>query len=250
MRRTLAALDFADEIVVVDMFSTDGTAELVKEHPKGRLIQRNGYIYENVNAGFDAATGDWVMRLDSDEVPTAELGIELRERIASAPDDLYGFWAPSRTYWFGRWVRYGPAYDERSTIPGERFREMVFRRGTARYECKHEHERLNISGRYEFLQNRYDHYSIDSVSHWVSKVNYYTDKDLERLDVSAFSARYEALAMIWGPVKQFAVFFLKRKGYKDGALGIVACAGYALSRFLEHAKRWERLTNERRASAA
>jgi glycosyltransferase involved in cell wall biosynthesis len=242
MRRTLDALDFADEIIVVDMFSTDGTAELVQAHPKARLIQRNGYIYQNVNYGFDEATGDWLMRLDSDEVPTPELGREVRERIASAPEDLAGFYIPNRTYYSNRWLRYGPAYDPLSPIPGERYRLCLFRKGLGRFESELDHADLTVNGRCEYLKHRYDHYSVRSFSHYIAKNNYYTDNDIERLEPGQFDPRREAWAMLWGPIKEFLVFFIKRKGYKDGPLGIIACGGYAIQRFMIHAKRWERLT--------
>lgn len=242
MRRTMNALDFVDEIVVVDMFSTDGTAELVRAHPKGVLYQRDDYIYANVNYGFDAATGDWLLRLDSDEIPTPEMGREIRERIESAPADLCGFYIPNRTYYSNRWLKYGPAYDPRSSIPGERFRLSLFRKGTGRYESELEHQDLTVHGRCEYLKNRYDHYSVRSISHYIAKNNYYTDMNIERLDLDKYDARKEAFAMLWGPVKEFLVFYIKRKGYKDGALGIAACGGYAIQRFMVHAKRWERLT--------
>lgn len=240
LRRTLDALGFADEIIVVDMFSTDGTAEFAAGFPRTRLIQRNAYIYENVNTGIDAASGDWIMRLDSDEVPTREMGEEIRRRIAEASPDLCGFWAPSRTYWCGRWLRYGPAYDERSPKAGERYRKILFRRGTARYACNSEHEDIQATGRYEYLHHHYDHYSIPSVARWFEKANYYTERDVERLDPASVDARAAARAMLWGPIKTFLVFYLKRKGYKDGALGLLACGGYAAYVFIENAKRWER----------
>jgi len=245
LARTLAALDFADEIIVVDMFSTDGTAELARNHPRTRLIQRDGYIYENVNAGIDAAAGDWIMRLDSDEVPTREMGLEIRERIGRAPADLCGYWAPSRTYWCGRWLRYGPAYDPRSPVAGERFRKILFRRGTARYRCASEHEDISVSGRYEFLKHRYDHYSIPSVATWIAKANYYSDRDVERADAASLAPGDAARAMAWQPLKTFLVFYIKRKGFLDGALGLLACGCYALYTFVDRAKRWERCAGER-----
>lgn len=249
LKPTLAALRFADEIIVVDMFSTDGTAEYAARFPRTRVIQRNGYIYENVNAGIDAATGDWVMRLDSDEVCTQEMGEEIRRRIEEAPPDVCGFWAPSRTYWCGQWLRFGPAYDERSPKVGERYRKILFRRGTARYACASEHEDIDAMGRYEFLYHHYDHYSIPSVARWFEKANYYTERDVERLDPASIDPKQAARAMLWGPIKTFLVFFLKRKGYKDGALGILACGGYAAYVFMESAKRWERSLKATRAEA-
>jgi glycosyltransferase involved in cell wall biosynthesis len=240
LRHSLPALDFADEIIVVDQFSTDGTAEYVRSRPKCRLLQQNAYIYENLNAGIDAAQGDWIMRIDSDEVCTPELGREIREAMESAPQDVIGFRVLSRAYYAQRWLKYGPAYDETSPVPGERYRKMVFRRGAARYECKSEHEDLTtlVPGRWAALRQRYDHYSTRSFGHYIQKINYYSDRDAERVDRSKYSTRSEAWAMLWSPIKTFLVFFLKRKRYKDGALRVMACGGYAVSEFLTHAKRW------------
>src|SRR6266853_1273739 len=67
--RCLEAVRWADEVVVVDMFSTDRTREICEGFPNVRFIQRRDYIFANVNHGMEVAAGDWVMRLDSDEVP-------------------------------------------------------------------------------------------------------------------------------------------------------------------------------------
>src|SRR5713101_2099961 len=75
--RCLEALRWADEVVVVDMFSTDRTREICESYPNVRFLQKQDYIFANVNYGMEAATGDWVMRLDSDEVPTPELAREI-----------------------------------------------------------------------------------------------------------------------------------------------------------------------------
>jgi glycosyltransferase involved in cell wall biosynthesis len=248
LRQSLPALQFADEIIVVDQYSTDGTAEYVKQFEKCRLISRNGYIYENVNAGIDIATGDWIMRIDSDEVCTPELGREIRKAIETAPQSTVGFRVLSRTYYAQRWLKYGPAYDETSPVEGERYRKMVFRRGGARYECASEHEDLTtlLPGIWQPLRYRYDHYSTRSFGHYIHKINYYSDRDAERIDRAKYTPRGEAWAMIWAPVKTFLVFYLKRKGYKDGPLGVMACGGYAVSEFLTRAKRWEALTADER----
>jgi glycosyltransferase involved in cell wall biosynthesis len=246
LRHSLPALQFADEIIVVDDFSTDGSADYIRTFTKCRLLQRSGYIFENVNAGIDAASGDWVMRIDSDEVCTPDLGAEIRHAIQSAPSDVLGFRILSRTYYCQRWLKYGPAYDEQSPNRGERYRKMLFRRGAARYACKSEHEDLTTvgTGEWKALANRYDHYSIRSYGHYIQKINYYTDRDADRIDKSAYRPRSEVWAMLWAPLKTFLVFYFKRKGFKDGPLGIMACGGYAISEFLLHAKRWERLTSQ------
>src|SRR5829696_754581 len=72
--RCLESLRWADEVVVVDMFSTDRTQAICESFPNVRFLQRRDYIFANVNFGMKQAAGDWVMRLDSDEVLTQELG--------------------------------------------------------------------------------------------------------------------------------------------------------------------------------
>ena len=91
--RCLEALRWADEVVVVDMFSTDRTREICERYPNVRFLQKQDYIFANVNYGMEIATGDWVMRLDSDEVPTPELAREIQEEVLARPE------VPYTTYW-------------------------------------------------------------------------------------------------------------------------------------------------------
>ena len=68
----------ADEIVVIDSFSTDGTAELLARHPKVRLTQRPFKDFgSQKNAVFAEARGDWILNVDQDEL----LGDQLRADI-------------------------------------------------------------------------------------------------------------------------------------------------------------------------
>jgi glycosyltransferase involved in cell wall biosynthesis len=73
--------DLADEIVVVDSFSSDCTREFLSSRPKVRLFQRTfvGHFGDQKNFAISQATGDWVLILDSDEI----LGDRLREHIPS-----------------------------------------------------------------------------------------------------------------------------------------------------------------------
>ncbi len=239
VERSLPALAFADEIVVVDMFSTDGTAEFVRATPRTTLIQRNGYIEENVNVGIDAAHGDWVYLADSDEIPTPALQREMRDVIANAPADVQGYYIPNAVYWSGQQLRYGPQYDEKSKVPGERFRRRLFRRGAARFAAETYHEDLSTTGEWGYLTNRYDHYTIPNLARWFEKSNFYTSGDADRTDCSQMSIPLLGIKMVVLPIKEFLVFYFKRRGYKDGVLGVVTCGCYAMYKFMQTAKYWE-----------
>jgi glycosyltransferase involved in cell wall biosynthesis len=241
LRPTLAALAFGDEIIVIDEFSSDGTPEFVRAVPNARLIQREALLNENINHGLDVATGDWVMIVDHDEVVTPELAREIREKIESASPDVAGYEVPSLVYWCGRVVRYGPQYDPHAKHPGERFRKRLFRRGAARYACVSIHEDITSSGRWERLEHHYDHFTIVSIGQWFDKRNFYSERDAKLLDLRGYTERQAAVNMLWKPLKTFLVFFIKRRGYKDGALGVATCACYAISSFMDEAKKWERI---------
>jgi len=81
----------ADEIVVVDNFSTDATAAIVARYAKARLLRRAfpGSLGLNKNLSIDAATGDWVLIVDSDELLGDELRRRLPRLIASRLLDYY-----------------------------------------------------------------------------------------------------------------------------------------------------------------
>ncbi len=249
LRTCLPALAFADEVIVVDEFSTDGTAEYVRSLPNARLLERRGLLNENINAGLDASTGEWQMIVDYDEIVTPELAVEIRERIGNAPPEILGYALPSRVYWSGRVLRYGPQYERGVKVPGERYRKRLFRRGAARYACESIHEDLTTlgTGTWSRTTHRYDHYTITAVRRWFEKANYYTDRDVLLADVSKLTERRAGFLMFWKPVKTFLVFYVKRQGFRDGALGVLTCGAYAVSSFMEEAKKWERLVTARDA---
>jgi len=104
LRHVLANVeDVADEIVVVDSFSTDGTAELLAAHPKVRLIQRAFTDFgSQKNAVFEAARGEWILNLDQDELLGDRLRAALPGLVASTRFTHYKlprYWVLSGPPW-------------------------------------------------------------------------------------------------------------------------------------------------------
>jgi glycosyltransferase involved in cell wall biosynthesis len=240
--RCLEAVRWADEVVVVDMFSTDRTREICESFPNVRFLQRRDYIFANVNYGMEVAKGDWVMRLDSDEVPTPELGREIQESVLTKPDVPYNtFWVPNRVYFWGKWLKFGPAYDPRAKGSGYGYRKVLFRKGTARYVVKSEHEDISAQGPFGWLKHPYDHYSMPTVSAWVAKMNYYTDRDVERKSPEECAAvRFTTGRFLWRFLRDFVSLYVRRQGYRDGAHGLAACFLHAVYPAVETVKTWER----------
>jgi glycosyltransferase involved in cell wall biosynthesis len=233
LRDCLASVSFADEIIVVDMFSTDDTAEVCAAYPQCRLIQHNGYMQENLNIAFDEATSDWVMRIDTDERLTSELAAEIREILVDPPEGVTGFEFWERPFILGRELKHG--------FGKKHFRKFMFRRGQARFPVKHDHEDLETSGVWRRGQHGYLHYNYGAVRDYLVKMNYYTDNDSRRAPLPE-RAPTIAAALREG-ARQFYLYYLKYKGFRDGWIGFLDAGMRGFYQFLLWAKlreRWER----------
>jgi glycosyltransferase involved in cell wall biosynthesis len=252
IRRCLDALTWADEVVIVDSFSADETPQITQSYPNVTFHQwvRPGIysIYAKVNYGIDRARGDWIMRLDSDEVVSPELAQEIQEVLALDEVPYDGYWIPSRTYFFGKWIRYGIAYNTEGinkTNPGHGYRKCLWRRGMARYADHHIHEELETKGNWGYLMHPYDHFSHATVSQWIAKMNFYTDIDVARWSFDdPMYKRYHPLKTLVATWLRFYDHYVKRKGYKDGMHGFMLAGLNAVYVFVERCKMWERLWKE------
>jgi glycosyltransferase involved in cell wall biosynthesis len=240
LKGCLESAAFADEILVIDMYSTDATPEICARYPQCRLIQRAGYIFANVNHGFEQATGDWVMRLDSDERITPELAAEVKRILTEPPHGVTGYEFWERLVILGR--------EQRNGFGTKHYRKMMFRRGAARYPVRSEHEDLETSGTWLRTSNGYLHLNYTSVAQYLEKTNYYTDKDVRRepLPDQPPPVR-EALIET---LRAFYLNYLKKRGYRDGWVGFLDASMrgvYQLVQWAKRRERYERETGDRRA---
>lgn len=227
LRACLDSVAWCDEIVVVDMFSTDGTVELCRQYAQCRVIQRDGYIFENFNVGMDAATAEWIIRLDSDEALTSELGRELQGILARPDPGVAGYFAPVELYFFGEQVRGGFARSKR---------HIMFRRGAARYSVRSEHEAMDITGRWLTCNGAYVHRTNPTVGSWLKKLDYYCDRDVERLTDPRLPS---VLRGLYVSTRMFFRMWLRLGCWKDGYAGFVTSWMMAFMLLLLDAKIWE-----------
>jgi glycosyltransferase involved in cell wall biosynthesis len=237
---TLESLRFCDEVIVVDMFSTDETRRICESYPNVRFFERDDYIYGNFNFGVSQAASDWIIRLDSDE----RLGVELQQQICAllerGPDcDVYE--APFTSYFLGHPIRHGSGWEQP-------VRKTLFRKGTLLYRVKSEHEDLAPTGASSLktgrLRGRYHHFSTASVSSFVRKLDYYSERDFER-------ARPGEVHVIppWRLLVAVGNFFFRQyiveRGYRDGYAGFALCSLNAMYRLVHELKAWEHVTGGR-----
>ncbi len=232
VRPTLESLRWCDEVIIVDMFSTDETKEICLSYPNVKFYENKDFIYANVNYGIERATSKWVMRLDSDEIITDALKEEIITKVLANPQNEFdGFDARSEVYFMGYLIKHG--------FGGENWRGTLFRKGMAHYMARSEHEDLQKQGKWGRLVNRYLHYTNQTISIWVNKINYYSDKDTARWDPKTGETMTMGKAF-YRTVRWFQRYYIyPHKAYKDGIPGLVIGVIAAMGLLIMYFKQWE-----------
>ena len=230
----LESVKWADEIIVVDMFSNDRTVEIVKKYTD-KIIQSNEKNHEaRTNIGIDNATSDWILKVNATERITEVLRNEIKEKINSQ-EGYSGYSVPRLNYFYGRFIeeRPGPLY--------------LFKKGSGRYPCICGHEKISIKGKVGHLRNFKVHYSALTIRDIIDKGNSYTSNDVKAVfagNPHAFFCKlpvYRAnlFNLIYRPILGFLGFYIFGKGYKYGMHGFINAIISSFYNFTEIAKLWE-----------
>ena len=217
----LASLRWADEIVVFDSFSTDGTADLARSF-EARFVQHHFANYAaQRNAALGAVTGDWVLFVDADERVTAELADEVRG-VVQKPGPV-GWWVPRHNYIFGKLTLHAGWYPD--------YQLRLLKRARARYDPdRHVHELARLDGAEGFLQSPLVHLNYETVAGFIAKQHAYTKYDAGILHVQGQRAKPQNFLL--QPLRQFYWRYVALGGWRDGWHGLRLSALMAYFQFV------------------
>jgi glycosyltransferase involved in cell wall biosynthesis len=171
IERTIAALQWVPEVLLIDSFSTDGTAEIARRsHANLRVVERSFDSFASqCNFGLAQVTTPWVLSLDADYIVTRDLAAE----ISSLPDrsDAAGYSAAFTYTVFGRPL---PA----TIYPG---RTVLYRRQLASYRDEGHGHRVHVDGRVFPLAAKIDHDDRKPLSRWIKSQDDYTKIEASHL---------------------------------------------------------------------
>jgi glycosyltransferase involved in cell wall biosynthesis len=247
VRDCISGVSFAEEIVVVDSASTDGTQAIAEEAGawvvqfvwNGNLPRKKNWALENI-----PWQNEWVLIVDADERITPELEREIR--LAIRHTDVDGFYLNRRFWFLGGWINhcgYFPSWNLR-----------LFRHRLGRYEQigitnsaqsgdNEVHEHVLLDGRSKYLSAPMEHYAFPDVATFIEKHNRYStweaaaSRKLHQttgqttLRATPFGAAAErkrwlrklALTAPFRPSLRFLYHYLWKQGFRDGYRGWMLC---------------------------
>jgi glycosyltransferase involved in cell wall biosynthesis len=226
----LKSVDWADEVYVMDSFSTDGTVERIREkYPQVRLEQRE-YLgaASTKNYAIDRAKHDWIFILDADERVTPRL----RDEILRTLGGELKFWAYSvgrLNFMMGKPVRFSGLQRDRVT--------RLFHRGHARYPNKRVHADLLVDGETGVLRHKMDHFYIRTFDHMIAKMTRYADWGAAQMYIDGKTT--SAWGIFSHSVAKFVRDFVFNLGFLDGVRGLISVGMHVYYTFWKYAKLWE-----------
>jgi glycosyltransferase involved in cell wall biosynthesis len=229
LARCLGSVAFADEIVVVDSGSDDGTPELARRLG-ARVIETAdwpGFGIQKQRA-LDAARGDWVLALDADEWLSAEAAQAVREATAGDGTPVQGYELVRLSAFCGRWMRGGGWYPD----PGLR----LVKRELAHFTPDLVHEHLEVQGRVERLAGLLLHDSIPSLESAIDKMNRYSTGRAK--DLAARGRRGGLASALGHGLWAFVRTYVVKRGFRDGRLGFVLALHNAETTYYRYLKLW------------
>lgn len=226
----LRSVEWADEIYLIDAFSTDGTVELIRQKfPRVRLEQRE-YLgaAATKNYAIDRASHDWIYVIDADERVTPKLRDELL-RTLDGPLFLWAYSVGRLNFMLGKKVRFSGLQRDRVT--------RLFHRGHARYPNKRVHADLLVDGETGRLHAKMDHYYIRTFDHMIAKMTRYANWGAAQMFIDG---KTTGLGGILGhSIAKFVRDYVFNLGFLDGTRGLISVGMHVYYTFWKYAKLWE-----------
>jgi glycosyltransferase involved in cell wall biosynthesis len=216
----------ADDIVVLDSFSTDGTEAIVREHG-ARFFQHafDGHIQQK-NRAITYAAHPWVLSLDADEALDDRLAAAIKEVMKAPTAD--GYTMNRLTNYCGAWVRHGGWY------PDTKLRLWDSRRGRWTGINPHDRYELEPGSVTDHLAGDILHYSYNSVEDHYKQVEYFTTIAAKAYLERGRSAPW--VKSLFSPVVKFVGDYIFRLGFLDGRTGLTIARISAYATWMKYDK--------------
>lgn len=221
----------ADEILIADSGSTDGTLDIVREMGGCRIIERQYVHSANFkNWAIPQCKHPWVLIVDADERVTPALAAEIQQVLQSPPSEVDGYWIGRKNHFLGYHIAHC-GWNSDDVL-------RLFRRDVSRYRERWVHAEVELpKARVRRLNNPFDHFTAwTSEQHWHKLNRYATWGALNLRDEGHHVSTF---AMFFRAPLRFLQLYILRLGFLDGVPGLHVCAYTAFYVFMKQARLWE-----------
>ena len=234
--------NIADEVIIVDEYSTDKTREIAEKlGAKVYLEEHHDIFHITKQIALEKAKGEWILQLDADEVITPELSNEIKLVLSHTPPtinnplfirhqkliedrdgkigkdtgEVVAYFIPRLNMFLGKPLIHAGVYPD----PAIR----LVKNGKAYFPAKSVHEIMQIDGQIGWLSKNMLHYDSPTMKRYLMRLNRYTDlKAQEMLDSKLRKNLWSFLQYtIFEPLYTFASLYLRHKGFLDGPNGFL-----------------------------
>lgn len=228
IQRCLASLQWCDEVIVIDDFSSDETVEIAKKS-NATVYQHalDGDFAKQRNFGLVKATNDWVFFVDADEVVSKALADEIYQQTSQFLTSANGFFVHREDILWGKTLRHGEIGDVKLLRLAKKEKgEWV---GQV-------HETWEVPQPLATLKNPLQHYPHQSVADFLSEINTYST--LRAHELFAQKRRTNFFEILLYPSGKFFVTFFIKQGFRDGVPGLLVATMMSFHSFLVRGKLW------------
>lgn len=220
----LDGLKWADEVLVSDSGSIDKTVDICRS--RGVLVFSDKWLGFGAQKNLVAsrAQGPWILNVDADE----RVGPELREEILKAISSgtASGYYLPRKNHFNGRWIRHCGWYPD--------YNLRLYRKDAGAFSERAVHEAVAVNGTVGYLKNPLIHYTYKDVSDYLDRMQRYSTLSAEQMKKDGRSATvFDLLLRPWAT---FLKMFVLKRGFLDGADGVLLSMLYAAYTLAKYAK--------------
>lgn len=225
-RCLLSVKEIADEIIVVDSFSTDRTEEICikygtrfSRHPFEGYIEQKSYV-------ITQASNDHILLIDADEALSDKLRASIFAVKQNWTHDGYNF--NRLNHYCGQWIRHCGWY------PDRKIRLFDRRKSTVKGRNPHDAMVMSDGSTVKFLKGDLLHYTYHTVDEHINQINRFTSIQARENFERGKRAGY--LSILFSPAYKFIRHYFFNLGFLDGYYGFLICRNSAYSTFLKYAK--------------
>ncbi|HEX9434393.1 MAG TPA: glycosyltransferase family 2 protein [Burkholderiales bacterium] len=222
--RCLESLSFADEMLIVDSASSDGTLDIAARRG-ARVVQKEWLGFgRQKQFAVDQAKNDWVLCIDADERVSPELAASIAKALAAPVSPVYRM--PRRNRFLGRWLSHGEGYPDWSP--------RLFNRMNARWSDDLVHEKVLYAVTPGTLEGDLMHDSSDDLAAYLDRQNRYTT--LAARQAHELGRSSGVFHLLLSPVVRFFKFYVLRLGFLDGVPGLLHISIGCMNSYMKYAK--------------